>query len=161
MSVSATAGQGGVAAPGPGGGVDEDGAGAAVLHLGRGRHHQRGDTVLVDVARGREYGLSLPARHGLGLLRVAVAGVLHLVDVGRAGAAGERRAGRAVRRAEGDLGEALAVLLVEPDQPVQLVLDVVHLGEREILLQFDSMARVSKGQDSRNPGPLCAKLCLR
>ena len=102
-----------------------------MLHLGRGRHHQRGDTVLVDVARGREYGLSLPARHGLGLLRVAMAGVLHLVDVGRAGAAGERRAGRAVRRAEGDLGEALAVLLVEPDQPVQLVLDVVDLGERE------------------------------
>ena len=132
MSVSAAPGQGGVAAPGPGGGVDEDGAGAAVLHLGRGRHHQRGDTVLVDVARGREDGL--PARHRrrrLGLLRVAMAGVLHLVDVGRAGAAGERRAGRAVRRAEGDLGEALAVLLVEPDQPVQLVLDVVDLGEGE------------------------------
>ena len=130
MSVPAAPGQRGVAAPGPGGGVDEDGAGAA-LHLGRGRHHQRRDTVLVDVARGGEDGLlpAVPARRRRRLgLRVAMAG-LHLVDVGRAGAAGERRAGRAVRRAEGDLGEALAVLLVEPDQPVQLVLDVVHLRE--------------------------------
>lgn len=55
------------------------------------------------------------------------AGQGSLVDVGRAGAACERRAGRAVRRAEGDLGEALAVLLVEPDQAVQFVLYVVDL----------------------------------
>ena len=133
MSVPAAPGQRGVAAPGPGGGVDEDGAGAALLHLRRGRHHQRGDTVLVDVARGEDGRLlslpTVPARRMRLGLRVAMAG-LHLVDVGRAGAAGERRAGRAVRRAEGDLGEALAVLLVEPDQPVKLVLDVVHLGYR-------------------------------
>ena len=51
----------------------------------------------------------------------------HRVDVGRTGAARERRAGRAVRRSEGDLGEALPVLLVQPDQPVQFVLYVVNL----------------------------------
>ena len=143
MAVAAAApGQCGVAAP-AGRGVDEDGAGAA-LHLGRGRHHQR-RAVLVDVARGGQDGLLLPllstvpARR---LQRLRVAG--HLVDVGRTGAAGERRAGRAVRRAEGDLGEALAVLLVEPDQPVQLVLDVVDLGERERGILHDITKDITK-----------------
>ena len=41
--------------------------------------------------------------------------------------------GRAVRRPEGQLGEALPILLVEPDQPVQLVLDVVNLEEKDLL----------------------------
>ena len=77
------------------------------------RHAYR---LLVDVADGQDP------------LTAPTAGMRpHLVDVGRTGAARERRAGRAVRRAEGDLGEALAVLLVEPDQAVQFVLYVVDL----------------------------------
>ena len=49
----------------------------------------------------------------------------------RRGRGGQRGAGRTVGRRERQHGEALAILLVEADQTLQLLLDVVHLNVRD------------------------------
>ena len=56
--------------------------------------------------------------------------LLPVEECRRAGGGGERSAGRAVRGGEGKHGEALAVLLVQGQQALKLLLNVVHLPEK-------------------------------